>query len=54
LAEAMSVRRDDLAMRLGWLPRASTHAAQLAIDVLRTALGSGGAGTDRDSSFRSE
>jgi hypothetical protein len=50
----MSVRRDDLSTRLGGLPRASTHAAQLAIDVLRAAIGCGGAGKDLDSSLRSE
>lgn len=54
LTEAMSVRRDDLSVRLGGLPRVSTHAAQLAVDVLRAALGRGGAVRNLDSSLREE
>ncbi len=38
LSEARSLRRDDLSTALGGLPQASTHAAQLAIDVLKAAL----------------
>ena len=37
--EARQLRRDDVIAAVGGLPQASTHAAQLAIDVLQTALG---------------
>ncbi len=37
-AEADSLRREDLIAAVGGLPQASTHAAQLALDVLATAL----------------
>jgi nitrogen fixation protein NifU and related proteins len=38
LKEAHRLRRDDIAAAVGGLPQASTHAAQLAIDVLTAAL----------------
>ncbi len=36
--EARNVRREDLIAAVGGLPQASTHAAQLALDVLSAAL----------------
>ena len=38
VAEARSLRRDDLIELVGSLPNASTHAAQLALDALSAAL----------------
>ncbi len=38
LEEARKLRREDLIARLGSLPQASNHAAQLAIDTLMAAL----------------
>jgi nitrogen fixation NifU-like protein len=38
LAEARLLHREDVAKAVGGLPQASTHAAQLAIDVLAAAL----------------
>ena len=38
LEEARKLRREDVVARLGSLPQASTHAAQLAIDTLSAAL----------------
>ena len=38
LAEARSLRRDDLIASLGGLPEASSHAGHLALDTLRAAL----------------
>ncbi len=38
VAEAMSIRREDVAKAIGGLPEASGHAAQLAIDALRAVL----------------
>ncbi|SRR5579871_2349965 len=38
VAEARLLRRDDLIKRVGSLPNASTHAAQLALDALSAAL----------------
>jgi nitrogen fixation NifU-like protein len=38
VAEARGLRREDLIGAVGGLPQASTHAAQLAIDALSTAL----------------
>jgi nitrogen fixation protein NifU and related proteins len=38
LDEAQKLRRDDVIARLGSMPQASTHAAQLAIDTLSAAL----------------
>jgi nitrogen fixation protein NifU and related proteins len=38
LEEARSLRRDDVIAVVGGLPQASTHAAQLAVDVLTAAL----------------
>ena len=38
LAEARLLRREDVVNAVGGLPQASTHAAQLAIDVLSAAL----------------
>src|SRR6266576_797425 len=38
LAEARKLRREDVIALVGGLPQASTHAAQLAIDVLSLAL----------------
>jgi nitrogen fixation protein NifU and related proteins len=37
-AEARSLRREDLIAAVGGLPQASSHAAQLALDVLAAAL----------------
>jgi nitrogen fixation protein NifU and related proteins len=37
-AEARRLKRDDLIAAVGGLPPASTHAAQLALDALSTAL----------------
>jgi nitrogen fixation NifU-like protein len=39
IAAAGQIRRDDVINAVGGLPQASTHAAQLAIDVLTSALG---------------
>jgi hypothetical protein len=36
--EARRIRRDDLIAAVGGLPPASTHAAQLALDALSSAL----------------
>lgn len=36
--EALRLSREDVVTAVGSLPEASTHAAQLAIDVLRSAL----------------
>ena len=38
LAEAASIRRQDVVQKIGGLPEASGHAAQLAIDALAAAL----------------
>ncbi len=38
VAEAMSIRRQDVAKAIGGLPEASSHAAQLAIDALQAVL----------------
>jgi nitrogen fixation protein NifU and related proteins len=38
LAEARSIRREELMRKLGGLPEASTHASHLAIDALRALL----------------
>lgn len=38
LSEARALRREDLIAAVGGLPQASSHAAQLAIDVLSAAL----------------
>jgi nitrogen fixation NifU-like protein len=38
VAEAASIRREDVIKAIGGLPEASSHAAQLAVDALRTAL----------------
>ncbi len=38
VAEARALRREDLIQALGGLPQASTHAGQLAIDALGSAL----------------
>jgi nitrogen fixation protein NifU and related proteins len=38
--EAQNLRREDVIAAVGGLPQASTHAAQLALDVLRAALSS--------------
>lgn len=38
MSEALSLRREDLTAAVGSLPQASTHAAQLALDVLSQAL----------------
>jgi len=37
--EALNLRREDVIASVGGLPQASTHAAQLALDVLSHALG---------------
>jgi nitrogen fixation NifU-like protein len=37
--EALSLQRDRLIAAVGGVPPASTHAAQLALDALRAALG---------------
>lgn len=39
LIEVKSLRREDVSTAVGGLPQASTHAAQLAVDVLTAALG---------------
>jgi SUF system NifU family Fe-S assembly protein len=38
VAEARSLTRDELTAVVGGLPQASTHAAQLALDTLHSAL----------------
>jgi nitrogen fixation protein NifU and related proteins len=38
IIEARRLRRDDVIAAVGELPQASTHAAQLALDVLAAAL----------------
>jgi nitrogen fixation NifU-like protein len=38
VAEILRLRRDDVAAAVGGVPQASTHAAQLAVDVLMAAL----------------
>jgi nitrogen fixation NifU-like protein len=38
LEEARNLRREDVSTAVGGLPQASTHAAQLALDVLSAAL----------------
>jgi nitrogen fixation NifU-like protein len=38
LSEAKNLRREDVSAAVGGLPQASTHAAQLALDALSTAL----------------
>lgn len=38
IEEARRLRREDLTYLVGPLPQASTHAAQLALDALTTAL----------------
>jgi len=38
IAQARSLRAEDVKNAVGGLPSASNHAAELAIDVLRTAL----------------
>jgi nitrogen fixation protein NifU and related proteins len=38
LNEAQNLRREDVITAVGGLPPASTHAAQLALEVLSTAL----------------
>jgi nitrogen fixation NifU-like protein len=38
LSDAQKLRREDVNAAVGGLPQASTHAAQLAIDVLSAAL----------------
>ena len=37
--ETRTLRREDLILAVGGLPQASTHAAQLALDALSSALG---------------
>jgi nitrogen fixation NifU-like protein len=37
--EARNLRREDLVAAIGGLPEASSHAAHLALDALRAALG---------------
>ena len=39
VAEALALKPEDLSSAVGGLPQASTHAAQLALDVLSAALG---------------
>jgi nitrogen fixation NifU-like protein len=39
LSEARKLQREDVIAGVGGLPQASTHAAQLALDVLSAALG---------------
>lgn len=39
LSESLTLKRDALIAAVGGLPQASTHAAQLALDALSTALG---------------
>ena len=48
LLELRAMRREDISSTLGGLPQASEHAAQLAIDVLRAALGSCGVSSLRE------
>ena len=38
ISEARDLKREDLVKAVGGLPNASSHAAQLALDVLSTAL----------------
>jgi NifU-like protein involved in Fe-S cluster formation len=38
LIEARNLRREDVVAAVGELPQASTHAAQLALDVVAAAL----------------
>ena len=38
LTEAAALRREDLVLKLGGLPEASTHASHLAIDALAALL----------------
>jgi NifU-like protein involved in Fe-S cluster formation len=38
LDQARNLRREDVMLTVGGLPQASTHAAQLAVDVLQAAL----------------
>lgn len=38
ISEAHALRREDIVSAVGGLPQASTHAAQLALDVLNAAL----------------
>ncbi|HKT90291.1 MAG TPA: iron-sulfur cluster assembly scaffold protein [Candidatus Sulfotelmatobacter sp.] len=38
ISDARAVRREDVITAVGDLPHASTHAAQLALDVLNAAL----------------
>lgn len=38
LSEARSLRREDVIAAVGGVPQASTHAAQLVLDALATAL----------------
>jgi nitrogen fixation protein NifU and related proteins len=38
LDQAHALRREDLIAAIGSLPQASTHAAQLALDTLNTAI----------------
>jgi NifU-like protein involved in Fe-S cluster formation len=38
LSEAQKLRREDVITAVGGLPQGSTHAAQLALDVLSAAL----------------
>ena len=38
ISEARELKREDLVKAVGGLPNASSHAAQLALDVLFTAL----------------
>lgn len=40
LDKARALRREDVIAAVGGLPQASTHAAQLAVDVLAAALSS--------------
>jgi nitrogen fixation protein NifU and related proteins len=39
LREALKLRREDLVAAVGGLPEASSHALQLALDALASALG---------------
>lgn len=38
ISEAINLKREDLIKAVGGLPNASSHAAQLALDVLSAAL----------------
>jgi nitrogen fixation protein NifU and related proteins len=38
VSDAKNLRREDISAAVGGLPQASTHAAQLAVDVLSVAL----------------